>query len=562
MIKRISLYIFLFFVFVFAFEVFAADNVLKIDIDGNIIVSDATIISKIKIRAGQIYNTNIINEDIKNLYSTGFFETVEVEKQESSEGVIALFKVKEKPILKKLKIEGNKKIHTKMIMSKVIKETLPSYVSGKVSAKGIDIKQGVFLDEYALKQTKQKIEDFYRVKGFSGISVSYDIEYIGNKNEVNVVYNIDEGGVVKVRDVAVTGNKFVSINKIKKIIKIKKSWLFNRGIFKKEVLNDDIKRVTDYYKSKGFSDVVVNIDAEYKIKGVYISVKVNEGKRYFIGLISMEGNKNISLEDITEVIKVKDGDIYSEQVIYEVASRIRGIYIDRGYIFSQVEPFSFLNADTGKINIDFRIIENEIAYIDEITIKGNTKTKDKIIRRELKVYPGDKFDGKKVRRSKEKLDNLGFFEEIRFGTDPGEEPNNVDLVIDVKESKTGYFSFGGGYSSVDEFMGFVELRQRNFDYRNFSNFTGAGQDLSLMLSMGNLTENLQLSFTNPWIFDKPLSFGFDVYKRGHDQDDNVGYGYSEEISGGAFRFERELSDYWKGGFSYKYEKVDISDIVS
>ncbi len=136
------------------------------------------------------------------------------------------------------------------------------------------------------------------------------------------------------------------------------------------------------------------------------------------------------------------------------------------------------------------------------------------------------------------------------------------MVVDVNEAKTGYFSFGGGYSSVDQFMGFIELRQRNFDYRNFSNFTGAGQDLSLMLSMGNLTERYQLSFTNPWIFDKPLSFGFDLYRRGHDQDDNVGYGYSEEITGGVLRLNKELSEYWKSGVSYKYEKVNISDIVS
>ena len=125
-----------------------------------------------------------------------------------------------------------------------------------------------------------------------------------------------------------------------------------------------------------------------------------------------------------------------------------------------------------------------------------------MIRRELRVYPGERFDGKKIRKSKERLDNLGFFEEIRFGTEPGSEPNNVDLVVDVKEAKTGYFSFGGGYSSIDEFMGFVEIRQRNFDYRNFSTFTGAGQDLSVMLSMGTLTKRYQLSFTNPWILDR------------------------------------------------------------
>jgi len=530
--------------FCFALTAYPRDAIFRIDIEGNEIVSDATIVSKIKIRAGQPYNKNVINEDVKNLYGTGFFETVEAEEKDISEGVVILFKVKEKPLLTKVSIEGMHFIRKRKIED------------------SIDIKEGSFVDEFKVREAVRKIKDLYNIKGFSQAVVTYQIIPVEGKNEVTVKLSIDEKRVLKVRSVKVRGNKSVSWRRIIKLMKTRKAWLFNRGVFKKEVLEDDIRRITDFYKLEGFSDVSVDIDVEHLPKGVYLTVNVNEGSRYYIGKITVEGVKEIPNYAVFSAMELEEGSIYSEQAVYVDSSRIREVYVDRGYIFSQVDPLSFLNPATGKIDIAYEIVENDIAYIEDINIKGNIKTKDKVIRRELRVYPGERFDGKKIRKSKERLDNLEFFEEIRFGTEPGSEPNNVDLVVDVKEAKTGYFSFGGGYSSIDEFMGFIEIRQRNFDYRNFSTFTGAGQDLSVMLSMGTLTKRYQLSFTNPWIFDNPVSFGFDVYRKGHDQDDNVGYAYKEDIKGGALRLGREFNDYWKGGLAYRFENVTISDVVS
>ncbi|MBU2102134.1 MAG: BamA/TamA family outer membrane protein, partial [Candidatus Omnitrophica bacterium] len=175
-------------------------------------------------------------------------------------------------------------------------------------------------------------------------------------------------------------------------------------------------------------------------------------------------------------------------------------------------------------------------------------------------YPEDKFDGKKEKKSKERLENLGYFEEIRFGTEPGAKADLVDLIVDVKEAKTGYLSFGGGYSSINEVMGFVELRQRNFDYKNFQTFTGAGQDLSLYASLGSLSDYYQLSFTNPYIYDSPYSFGFDGYRKGHKRDSGVGYGYNERVTGGDLRLGRNFGDILRAETAYRFEKVDISDV--
>ena len=530
--------------FCFAFTAYPNSSIFRIDIEGNVLVSDATIISKIKIRATQAYNENVINEDVKNLYATGFFETVEVQKKDTPDGVVILFRVREKLLLKRISVEGMRFIRKKKILDSV------------------DIKEGSFIDEYKVKEAVRKIKDLYNAKGFSQAEITYRIIPVKEKNEVIIKLIINEKKVLKVRSVKIRGNKILTARRVIKLMKTRKAWLLNRGVFKKEVLEDDIRRITDFYKLKGFSDAVIDIDTEYLPKGVCLIVNIDEGKRYYIGQIKVEGVREIPLESIISAMKLKTESIFSEQAVYADSSYIREVYVDKGYIFSQVEPISFFNPGTEKVDITYKIVENDIAYIEDIKIKGNIKTKDKVIRRELRVYPGERFDGKRIRKSKEKIENLGFFEEIRFGTEPGSEPNNIDLVVDVKEAKTGYFSFGGGYSSIDEFMGFIEVRQRNFDYRNFSTFTGAGQDLSIMFSMGTLVKRYQLSFTNPWIFDKPVSFGFDGYRRGHKQDENVGYAYEEDVKGGVLRLGREFNDNWKGGISYRFENVTISDVVS
>lgn len=529
----------------FIFSAYAADSdvVARVDIKGHNRVSDATVVSKIKIRAGQPYNENVVNEDVKNLYATGFFETVDVEKEATPEGLVVTFKVKEKPALSKMDIEG-----ARFLRKKKIEE-------------GIDIKVGSFVDEYKLNEVASKIKDMYAKKGFTQTKVTYDFKLNKETNEAEVKFIIEEKGVLKVRSIKVKGNKTISAGRIIKLMKTRPAWLFNAGLYKEETFTDDIRRITDFYRQEGFSDVKIEPELDFDQKGLYITINIVEGKRYYIGNIQVEGYKDVQLNEIKKVMQLHTGSVYSDAALYEESSRMRSVYVDKGYIFAQIEPVSVLNQETQKIDVTFKIVENQVAYIERIDIKGNIKTKDKVIRRELRVFPEERFDGKAVRRSKEKLENLGFFEEVRFDTEPGSAPDKVNLEVDVKEAKTGHLSFGGGYSSIEEFVGFAEIRQSNFDYKNWSTFSGGGQDLSLYASLGSLTSRYELSFTNPWIFDRPYSFGFDVYRKGHDQDEDVGYGYSEEVTGGDLRLGKEFSDTLKGQISYRLDRVKISDVV-
>ena len=519
----------------------------RIELKGNKIVSTATIFSKIKTRANQPYNENAVNEDVKRLYALGFFERVWVEKKDTQQGVVVVFHFKERPVIKKLEFKGNRFIRIKKIQQE------------------ISLKEGSFLDPIKLKETKAKLKQLYTKKGFSQAEITYAIDVDKAKNEATVKFIINESAKIKVARVLFEGNKTFSARRLIKLIKTRPAWLLNAGIFKEEVVSDDLNRLKEFYKDQGFGDVKVTDKIEsYKNKTSRLKVifVIQEGQRYYTGTTKIEGNKDISAKEIRETLTLKEGDVFSQKALRAAVASIQGLYFDKGYIFAQVSPFTFYNPKTKKVDITYKIKENHIAYVERIEIRGNEKTQDKVIRRELKIHPGDKFEGTKIKESKRRLQNLGFFEEIRFDSEPGTKPDWENLITEVKEAKTGSFSFGGGYSSIDEFIGFIELRQKNFDYKNWKTFTGAGQDLSLYASLGSVTQRYELSFTNPWIFDKPISFGFDIYKKGHDQEEDVGYAYQETVTGGDIRLGKQFNDYLSGRIAYRFDVVKISDIVS
>jgi outer membrane protein insertion porin family len=290
-------------------------------------------------------------------------------------------------------------------------------------------------------------------------------------------------------------------------------------------------------------------------------IRIKEGKKFLVGNVTVQGNKDVSEKELLSRLKeCVPGKVFSEETLKMEVANLQGLYFDRGYISCQIQDTTSLNSSTGRVDIAFNIIENQVSYVNKIKVRGNVKTKDIVVRRELRIRPGDKFDGEKLRRSKEKLQNLGFFEEISYDTEETEAPDKKDLIVDVKESKTGAFSFGGGYSTVDSLVGFIEIEQKNFDWKNWPYFTGDGQDLRLRASFGSISDGFDLSFTKPWLFDYPVSFGFDAYKRDHDRDEDAGYGYHERVIGGALRLGKEISDYLKVGISYRRDEITISDI--
>lgn len=525
----------------------SAKNVTAIEVKGNKSISTNVIVSKMKTRIGSPYQENIISDDLKRLYLLGFFSDIKIDTEAYKDGLKVVLNVVERPIIDKISFTGINRINMK---EDKLKQQLKS-------------KETQYLDYPSLSEDVRTLKKMYEKIGYSQADVTYKVELKPETNKAVISFDVVEGQKVRIKDIIVQGNKSFSSGRILKLLKIKRAWFFNAGVLKEDVLKEDMERVKSFYQREGFTDVAVeyevNPDAQ-KAYLLYVTIKVTEGKKYLVGSVVIQGNKDIAEKAIlSRLSECVPGKVFSADAMKKDVTSIQGLYFDRGYISAQVQESTIVNPDTGRVDITYSIIENQIVYVDKIKVRGNIKTKDVVIRREMRIHPGERFDGEKLRRSKERLTNLGFFEEVSYDTEDTQIPDKKNLVVDVKESKTGAFSFGGGYSTVDQFVGFVEVEQKNFDWRNWPYFTGAGQNLKLRASIGNLSNGFELSFTDPWMFDYPVSFGFDLYRRVHDRDTETGYGYDEKVTGGDLRLGKEISEYLRGDIMYRLDEVDLSN---
>ncbi|MFA6216492.1 MAG: outer membrane protein assembly factor BamA [Candidatus Omnitrophota bacterium] len=524
-----------------------AKLVTALDVAGNKSISTNTILSKMKTRVGSPYQETVINDDLKRLYLLGFFSDIKIDTEDYRGGVKIIISLVERPIIEKITFSGIKRLGMK---DAKIKEALKS-------------KETQYLDYPSLADDLKEIKKLYEKKGFSQIEVKHDVSIDKEKNKARVEFSVSEGKKIRVKEIFVEGNKNFTDQRILKIMKTKKAWLFNPGALKEDVLKEDLERIKAFYHRNGFIDAVVEDEVRPdKVRPfLYLSIKIKEGEKFLVGTVVVKGNQDVKESEI--FLKIKGsipGKVFSQEILRDDITDIQGLYFDRGYISVQIQEATSLNPKTGRIDIILTIVENEIAFVDKIKIKGNIKTKDVVIRRELRIKPGERFDGEKLRRSKERLQNLGFFEDISYDKEDTSIPNKKDLVVEVKETKTGSFSFGGGYSTVDQFLGFIELEQKNFDWRNFPYFTGAGQNLKLRFSAGTVTDGFDLSFTEPWMFNQPISAGFDLYKHTRKRESDIGYGYDENITGGDLRIGKELSEYVKGDVKYRFENIKIGNV--
>jgi outer membrane protein insertion porin family len=501
-----------------------------------------------KTRIGSAYQENVISDDLKRLYLLGFFSDIKIDTEDYKDGLKIIITVAERPIIEKINFSGIRRITMK---DEKLKELLKS-------------KETQYLDYPNLAEDVRTLKKMYEKMGYSQTQIDYQVDINKETNKAKVQFNIVESKRVRIKDILTQGNKAISRAKILRLMKTKRAWLLNAGVLKEDVLKEDIERVKAFYRRAGFTDAAVDYEIKPSAKRpflLYITIKIQEGRKYLVGNVTAQGNKDITEKEI--LMRLKEcipGKVFSDEALKEDIGNIQGLYFDRGYISCRVQETTAVNSSTGRVDILYSIQENEIAYVDKIKIRGNVKTRDVVIRRELRIHPGDRFDGEKLRRSKERLQNLGFFDEISYDTEETQVPDKKDLVVEVKETKTGAFSFGGGYSTVDQLVGFVEIEQKNFDWRNFPYFTGGGQDLRFRASFGTLSSGFDFSFTEPWLFDYPVSFGFDLYKHTRDRDTDVGYGYDEKVTGGDIRLGKEISEYLRVDLMYRRDQIDITNI--
>jgi len=518
-------------------------EVKSLEVQGNKSIGLATVLAKIKTRVGQDYNQSMISDDLKRLYNTGYFSDVSVDRQDIDNGFKVVFIVVEKEIVDKITFSKLKYLKPKGILSK------------------IKTAKGKFLDNKMLNDDIRTIEELYGKKGLSQVKVSVETERDEINNKVNVHFVIKEGFRVKIKNILIEGNSTFPRKRLLKIMKSRYAWLFNSGYLKADVLDEDMDRLKAFYEKEGFIDATASYEIdELNESKRLIKITINEGQRYYVEQITLVGNKIMSNDQIFEVMKeIKEKGVFSRDKLTVDIANIRSLYFDAGYIFVNVNESTSLNPKSGKVDVRLDITEGDMAYINQIKIQGNDRTRDIVIRREVRLFPGDRFDGSKLRRTKERLRNLGYFEDVNFDIEDTDNPTKKDLVVLVKEAKTGSFSFGAGYSTVDQFVGFAEIEQKNFDFANWPNFTGGGQNLSMRVEAGSTRSNTRLSFTEPWLLDYPISAGFDLYVTEHDKERNVGYGYNEKRIGGNLRLGRRFGEYTSGGVAYRRENIEIDD---
>ena len=531
-------------------------------------VSDELIRANIRVKVGDPYLRTAVDDDVRNLYATGLFYNIRVADEITPEGVALTYVVQGNPRLTEIKFQGNSKFKDAKLRKKL---------SSKV---------GEPLDERKLFTDSQEIQKMYQKSGYPRTQVKYVLNIDENSGRGTATFEITESPKVKIIEVDFVGAKAYPQKKLRKVIKTRKHWMFSwitsSGVLKDEQFEEDQEKLKDYYRDHGYIDFEIK-NVEYlnpTPRTLIIRINVYEGVQYKVGSVKFTGNKLFSTAEIarglqslhsargakgklgTNGLTMDVGDIFTPKGMTADIEAVEDFYGAKGYIdvsssTRNLNVQRIPNTETGTMDLEFKLDEGQKSYIERIDIRGNTKTKDRVIRRELAVSPGEVFDMVRVKVSKQRLEGLQYFEKVDARPEPTDVPNRKDLVVGVDEKNTGNLSLGAGFSSVDAIVGFVELSQGNFDLFHPPTFTGGGQKFRLRVQIGTERQDYIASFIEPWFLGRKLALGVDLYHRelGFQSLDNL---YDEVRTGGRVSLTRALwSDFLMGSISYTLEDVGI-----
>jgi outer membrane protein insertion porin family len=536
-------------------------------------VSEDLVRANIHVKVGDKYSRTSIDDDILNLYATGYFFNIQVNEKYTDNGVILTYLLEGKLRLTAIKFEGNTKFNNTKLLKKVTS------------------KIGEPLDERKLFLDEQEIQKMYEKGGYQRTVVKYVINNIdASAGRASVTFEIQETPKIKIVEVDFTGAHAFPQKKLRKQIKTRKHWMFSwitrSGVFKEDQFEEDKEKLADFYRNKGYIDFEIK---DIRItnptpRTMRIEFVVYEGNLYKVGAVNFKGNLLFTTNDIFNGLKLQHersrsktkigphgleadvGMTFTPGALANDIQAVKDYYGAQGYIGSGQGPDlrvnKIANTETGTMDLDYNIDAGEKSYIEKIEIKGNVKTKDKVIRRELAVSPGDVFDTVRVKLSKDRLEGLQFFEanKVDARPEPTVVPNRKNLVIGVDEKSTGQFTFGAGFSTVESVLGFAEVSQSNFDLFNPPYFTGAGQKFRLRVQLGTQRQDYTVSFVEPWFLNRKLSFSVDLYHSvlNFQSLDSL---YNETRTGARFGLTRALgSDFLIGGINYTIENVGIVDV--
>ncbi len=511
------------------------NTLVAVTVTGNRRMGDEGILRNIKSHAGNDFSAEEVKDDIYTIFSMGYFDDVIADLKETKAGLRLNFKVAEKPFVKNVTIVGNEHLS---------QETLNDNMT---------IKKNTILNHPAIMENAEIIRLLYLQDGYYLASVSPEITVEGL--DATVTFNVKEGPMVKIQRLTFIGNKAFSTRKLKKLLKTKESspisFVTGSGNFNEYIFEQDLRKLMNYYYDRGYMKAEI-IDKKVLLtedkKWFYITITLSEGNRYRINSVKIEGDIVTDKKNIIKALDIKIKTIFDKSALKKGIAALTELYGDKGFANAVFNTKTDLDTENKTIALTIEIKKGVPVYIERINIVGNTRTRDKVIRRELEFSEGDLFSSTKLKESRKNVKRLGYFESVEIEKSPGAASNRLKLDVDVMEQPTGAISFGVGYSTSEKIITNASISQNNF--------LGTGLKLNLNGTLSARSSNYVFSITEPWLFNKPLSAGIDLFDTSKEYPD-----FSIDRQGLALRFGFPISKRTTRGFiTYRYEKTDVTDV--
>ncbi len=507
--------------------------IVSIAPEGNKRIDSGAILSKIATKVGDPYSQNGLRNDLKEIFKMGFFNDVQIHITESAEGKKVVFQVVEKPVISSVVYEGTSELKEEDV---------------KAAA---NIKENFILNPPKISSAEEAIKNLYKTKGFYNSTVVSTITYPDDRGAV-VRFKINEGKKIFIKEITVEGNTTFNDDELLDEIETNEkwfmSWLTDAGLLDMNKIQQDAQKIAAFYNNAGFLEAKVG-DPQISQKEEWLFVKfvVDEGPRFRVGTVDISGDIVGDMEKILSLLTIRNEKFVSRQLIRDNILALNDYYSEFGYAFANIKPVISKSPSGDRMDVNLKVSKGNLVYIDRITIKGNTRTRDNVIRRELRVAEGGVFDSKAIRQSTQALQRLSYFEEVTVTPEPSLDPDRMHVVISVKEKSTGTFSIGAGYSSSDQMILMGQIAENNF--------LGRGDTLSLSANVSANNSRYNLAYTNPHLNDSQLSWGFDLFDTEREYDD-----YTKDSMGGGVRIGYPVFEKWRILGNYSYTDTDLTDV--
>ena len=515
--------------------------------EGPGVIDDASVYAFIRLQPGERYNPNTVNRDVRALQETGRFSDVaaSLELLPDDAGVDVLYIVRNKPRLRRLTVVGADQLSNRRVRNL------------------LELSIGDRVDDTAMAVAVQKVYERYQRRYYLDPRIEWSIEIDEATALADVTLTVDEGPRASVSRIQFSGNEKVSGRQLRRVMRQRGwrpwSWLTKNNRYDPYQLDADRDALRREYMNRGHLDVRIGEPEIHDGFGrrIRIVVPVEEGPVYRIGSIDLTGVSLFPTDEVQRAVQLVPGATASLRAIEQSRSNLRDFYGSRGYIHTgtsyRLEP----DFEEAVVDLEYRVQEGELSHIRDIHVRGNTRTRDKVIRRELAVMPGDIFDEVRVRRSENRLRNMGFFSMVRSVEIPTDQPDHYDLTFEVEEGQTGQLMAGAGFSSIDRVVGFAEISQNNFDLFGWPYFTGGGQRVQLRTQIGSRRTDVELSFVEPWFLDRQLSLDVNLFRR---DARFFSREYEQQNIGGEIGLAHPLGRHSRLRLSYGLEEINIRNV--